>query len=128
MAASVLYEELYCARGDMENRIKEQVMLFVDRTSTAYLWSNQLRLYFSSVAYVLLQMLRHLGLQGDGISQGPVRHDSPEAAEDRRPDSHQRAQGVGFLGGRISLCRAVSASPRKIVYGAAKMLKKNDPQ
>ena len=43
-----LYEELYCARGDMENRIKEQLMLFADRTSTAYLRSNQLRLYFSS--------------------------------------------------------------------------------
>jgi hypothetical protein len=61
--ASALYEELYCARGDVENRIKEQLMLFADRTSAAYLRSNQLRLYFSSVAYVLLQMLRHLGLQ-----------------------------------------------------------------
>jgi hypothetical protein len=59
-----LYEEHYCARGDMENRIKEQLMLFSDRTSTAYLRSNQLRLYFSSVAYVLLQMLRRLGLEG----------------------------------------------------------------
>ena len=54
----------HCARGDMENRIKDQLMLFSDRTSTAYLRSNQLRLYFSSVAYVLLQMLRRLGLQG----------------------------------------------------------------
>src|SRR5664280_349327 len=62
--AQSLYEEHYCARGDMENRIKEQLMLFSDRTSTAYLRSNQLRLYFSSVAYVLLQMLRRLGLQG----------------------------------------------------------------
>src|SRR6266566_7840321 len=50
-----LYEEHYCARGDMENRIKEQLMLFSDRTSTHYLRSNQLRLYFSSIAYVLLQ-------------------------------------------------------------------------
>lgn len=62
--AQPLYEEHYCARGDMENRIKEQLMLFSDRTSTAYLRSNQLRLYFSSVAYLLLQMLRRLGLQG----------------------------------------------------------------
>ena len=62
--AQPLYEKHYCARGDMENRIKEQLMLFSDRTSTAYLRSNQLRLYFSSVAYVLLQMLRRLGLQG----------------------------------------------------------------
>ena len=67
--ASALYEELYCARGDMENRIKEQLMLFADRTSTAYLRSNQLRLYFSSVAYVLLQMLRHFGLQGTELAK-----------------------------------------------------------
>ena len=66
--ASALYEELYCARGDMENRIKEQLMLFADRTSTAYLRSNQLRLYFSSVAYVLLQMLRRLGLAGTELA------------------------------------------------------------
>src|ERR1700739_2192530 len=57
--APALYEQLYCARGDMENRLKEQLMLFADRTSTAYLRSNQLPLYFSSGAYVLLQMLRH---------------------------------------------------------------------
>ncbi len=125
--ALALYEELYCARGDMENRIKEQLMLFADRTSTAYLRSNQMRLYFSSVAYVLLQMLRRLGLAGNGISQGAVCHDSAEAAKDRCTDSHQRAQGVGFAGRRISLCRAISASPRKAVRRAAKVLKKNGP-
>jgi len=53
----------------MENRIKEQLMLFADRTSTAYLRSNQLRLYFSSMAYVLLQMLRHLGLKGTELAK-----------------------------------------------------------
>ena len=68
-SAPALYEQLYCGRGDMENRIKEQLMLFADRTSTAYLRSNQLRLYFSSVAYVLLQMLRHLGLQGTELAK-----------------------------------------------------------
>jgi hypothetical protein len=67
--AQSLYEKLYCARGDMENRIKEQLMLFSDRTSTHYLRSNQLRLYFSSIAYVLLQMLRRLGLQGTELAQ-----------------------------------------------------------
>lgn len=61
--AQLLYEEHYCARGEMENRIKEQLTLFSDRTSTAYLRSNQLRLYFSSMAYVLMQMFRRLGLQ-----------------------------------------------------------------
>jgi hypothetical protein len=59
-----LYEELYCARGEMENRIKEQLSLFADRTSTAFLRSNQVRLYFSSVAYLLMEALRRLGLVG----------------------------------------------------------------
>lgn len=58
-----LYEDLYCARGDMENRIKEQQLdLFADRTSTATLRANQIRLYFSSFAYVMLCALRRLGL------------------------------------------------------------------
>ena len=60
-----LYEKLYCARGDMENRIKEcQLDLFADRTSTATLCANQLRLYFASFAYVLMHGLRRLGLAG----------------------------------------------------------------
>ena len=64
-SAKRLYEHLYCARGDMENRIKEQQLgLFADRTSTATLRANQLRLYFSSFAYVLMQGLRRLGLAG----------------------------------------------------------------
>ena len=63
--ARSLYEDLYCARGDMENRIKEQQLaLFADRTSTHEMRSNQLRLYFSSFAYVLMQTLRRLGLNG----------------------------------------------------------------
>jgi hypothetical protein len=66
--AQLLYEEHYCARGEMENRIKEQLTLFSDRTSTAYLRSNQLRLYFSSMAYVLMQMFRRLGLQGTELA------------------------------------------------------------
>jgi len=60
-----LYEQVYCARGEMENRIKEQQLyLFADRTSTATMRANQLRLYFSSFAYCLLQALRRLALQG----------------------------------------------------------------
>ena len=63
--AQRLYEELYCARGDMENRIKEQQLyLFADRTSTATLRANQLRLYLSSFAYLLMHGLRRLGLAG----------------------------------------------------------------
>jgi len=68
-AARALYEDLYCARGEMENRIKEQLMLFSDRTSTAYLRSNQIRLYFSAVAYLLMQALRRLGLQGTELAK-----------------------------------------------------------
>jgi len=68
--AQALYEDLYCARGDMENRIKEQQLdLFADRTSTSWLRSNQLRLYFSSVAYVLLSELRRVGLHGTELAR-----------------------------------------------------------
>lgn len=68
--ARALYEDLYCARGDMENRIKEQQLaLFADRTSTHEMHSNQLRLYFSSFAYVLMQTLRRLGLEGTSMAK-----------------------------------------------------------
>ena len=60
-----LYERLYCARGEMENRIKEcQLDLFADRTSAATMKANQLRLWFASMAYVLLCALRRIGLEG----------------------------------------------------------------
>jgi hypothetical protein len=63
-AAQRLYEEVYCGRGEMENRIKEcQGDLFADRTSAATLKANQLRLWFASMAYVLLCALRRLGLR-----------------------------------------------------------------
>lgn len=59
-----LYEKFYCARGEMENRIKEQQWsLFADRTSSNTMRANQLRLWFSSVAYVFLELLRHEGLK-----------------------------------------------------------------
>jgi Transposase DDE domain group 1 len=64
VAPRPLYEEIYCARGDMENRIKEcQLDLFADRTSPATMRANQLRLWFASMAYVLLCALRRLALQ-----------------------------------------------------------------
>jgi hypothetical protein len=70
MEVRKLYEEFYCARGEMENRIKEQQLaLFADRTSTAFLRSNQLRLYLSSIAYCLLQALRSLGLRGTEMAR-----------------------------------------------------------
>lgn len=64
-----LYEDVYCARGEMENRIKEcQMDLFGDRTSTATMRANQLRLWFASMAYVLLEGLRRLGLQATDLA------------------------------------------------------------
>lgn len=63
--ARTLYEDQYCARGDMENRIKEQQLyLFADRTSTHNMRSNQLRLLFSTMAYLLHHLLREFGLAG----------------------------------------------------------------
>jgi hypothetical protein len=62
-AARHLYEQIYCARGDMENRIKEcQLDLYADRTSAATMRANQLRLWFASMAYVLICALRRIGL------------------------------------------------------------------
>ena len=61
--AQMLYERIYCGRGDMENRIKEQQLyLFADRTSTAWMSSNQLRLWFSSFAYMFFVLLREKAL------------------------------------------------------------------
>jgi len=63
VAAQYLYERIYCARGEMENRIKEcQLDLFADRTSAATMRANQLRLWFAAMAYVLLCALRRIGL------------------------------------------------------------------
>jgi hypothetical protein len=63
--AAYLYDELYCARGEAENRIKEaQLGLFADRTSCHYFAANQFRLLLSSLAYVLMQRLRALALAG----------------------------------------------------------------
>jgi hypothetical protein len=68
--AAALYEQLYCARGEMENRIKEQQLcLFADRTSSHFQASNQMRLWFSSVAYILLNELRRLGLEGTQLAR-----------------------------------------------------------
>jgi len=68
--ARTLYEEVYCARGDMENRIKEcQADLFADRTSAASMRANQLRLWFASMAYVLLDSLRRIGLKHTRLAQ-----------------------------------------------------------
>ena len=64
-----LYDQLYCARGDMENRIKEQQLdLFADRTSCHNWWPNQFRILLSSLAYVLLEAMRRLALKGTELA------------------------------------------------------------
>jgi hypothetical protein len=71
--AQPLYEQLYCARGDMENRIKEQQLgMFADRTSTATMRGNQLRLWIASLAYTLAQALRRIGLAGTALARAQV--------------------------------------------------------
>ena len=68
-----LYDQVYCQRGEMENRIKEQQMgLFADRTSCHRMVANQLRLMLSSAAYVLMQTLRRIGLAGTEFAQAQV--------------------------------------------------------
>jgi len=67
--AKYLYERIYCARGEMENRIKEcQLDLYADRTSAATMRANQLRLWFHSMAYVLMCALRRIGLHGTELA------------------------------------------------------------
>jgi len=70
--AQQLYEKFYCARGEMENRIKEQMCLFADRLSTDEMRANQLRLYFSALAYTLVEALRRLALNGTDWAQAQV--------------------------------------------------------
>ena len=67
--AQQLYEDLYCERGEMENRIKEQFSLFAGRVSAETQRANQLRLYFSAMAYVLVHGLRRLGPQGTEMAR-----------------------------------------------------------
>ena len=70
VSAQVLYEDVYCARGDMENRIKEcQADLFADRTPAATMRANQLRLWFASMAYVLMCALRRIALAGTELAR-----------------------------------------------------------
>lgn len=67
-----LYEQLYCARGEMENRIKEQMSLFAGRMSAETMRANQLRLYLSAMAYVLLEAMRRLALAGTEMARAQV--------------------------------------------------------
>src|SRR5580704_2014072 len=88
----------------MENRIKEcQLDLYADRTSTATMRANQLRLWFASMAYVLLCALRRIALHHTPFRQSDLRHYSSQAAQDRRPRArecppHQGCDGVSVSG------------------------------
>ena len=71
--AQVLYDKVYCGRGEMENRIKEQQLgLFADRTSSGQWWSNQFRLLLSSMAYLLIEGIRRYGLAGSQLARAQV--------------------------------------------------------
>jgi hypothetical protein len=67
-----LYEQLYCARGEAENRIGEQFELFADRASSATMQANQLRIWFSAMAYVLVDTLRRVGLRHGQFADAAV--------------------------------------------------------
>ena len=98
--ARALYEDLYCARGDMENRIKEQQLdLFADRTPAHVMRANQLRAYFSAFAGALMQVIRTFGLKGTEL-EGSGRYDPHSAAQDRRLHQGDDAQdpGLALLG------------------------------
>ena len=71
-AAQELYEQRYCERGNMENRIKEQFCLFADRVSAETMRANQMRLYLSAMAYILVSGLRRVGLKGTELAQAQV--------------------------------------------------------
>jgi len=69
-SAQALYDKVYCARGDMENRIKEQQLgLFADRTSAHEWWANQFRLLLSSLGYIILESIRRLALKGTDLEK-----------------------------------------------------------
>ena len=71
-AAQTLYQQRYCGRGEMENRIKEQFNLFADRVSAETIRANQMRLYLSAMAYILVSGLRRVALQGTDFAQAQV--------------------------------------------------------
>jgi len=109
-AAQDLYERFYCARGEMENRIKEQMCLFAGRLSTDEMRGNQLRLYFSALAYSLVEALRRLALKGT------------EWAEAQVDTIRLKLFKIGAIV-RLSVRRVVlqmsSAYPWKHIYAAA---------
>ena len=90
--AKTLYKEIYCARGDMENRIKEQQLgMFADRTSAHTMRANQLRLWLSSLAYALVHELRRVGLAGTELARAQVGTIRTRPFQDWWPGQSERA-------------------------------------
>ena len=107
-----LYEKLYCARGEMENRIKEcQLDLFADRTSADTMRANQLRLWFASMAYVLVCALRRIGLQHTQFAHASCGTIRLKLLEDRRAGSDQRPPHQDRHGLGLSLPVRVPCRP-----------------
>ena len=109
--AAALYEDIYCARGEMENRIKEcQLDLFADRTSTATMRANQLRLWFASMAYVLVA--RSVAWRcSNRTGQRHLWHHPPKALQDRRPGEDQRSPHQVRHGLGLSLSARIRRRP-----------------
>ncbi|MBF2053941.1 MAG: transposase, partial [Candidatus Sericytochromatia bacterium] len=104
-----LYEQVYCARGDMENRIKEQKHdLAAGRTSAHLFRANQLRLWFSGLAYVLVQAIRRLGLTGTELAKAQ--------AGTIRLKLLKVAARVLHVGGHL-ICQLASACPFRSLWG-----------
>jgi hypothetical protein len=109
-SAQDLYEKFYCARGEMENRIKEQMCLFADRLPTDEMKGNQLRLYFSALAYTLVEALRRLALKGTAWA---------EARVDTIRLKLLKVGAVVRISVRRVLLQLSSAYPWKDIYAAA---------
>jgi hypothetical protein len=117
-AAQALYEELYCGRGEMENRIKEQFSLFADRVSAETMRADQMRMYFSAMAYVLVCGLRRLGLKDTEMAQAQVSTVRTRLLKIGRAGPRECAARLPVDGGELSVAEFVRASARQPASGA----------
>ena len=112
--AQKCYEDFYCARGNMENQIKQQYLdLDADRTSTHWMASNQLRLWFSAFALLLFQRLRTLGLQGTELAHATAGTIRQRLVKDRRHGHGQHPPGLHSA--RFGISTSGASSHKHIV-------------
>jgi hypothetical protein len=117
--ARTVYEKLYCARGEMENRLKEQQLdLFADRTSTHWLKANQVRLWLSAAAARGGERSAADGLGGDGTGAGVLRDDPPGVVQDRRGGAGECPAPHGGVVERVSAGGVVWARPATLASRA----------